>query len=122
MVVDAVGGRCPGGTRSRERAEVIDRLEGIARRYREIESEMGRPEVASDHAQLTKLAREQRALRDTVQVYEEYRKARQEFDSARELQKNERDTEMQESLRCEEHRPSAQVPDLDEKLNVLLLP
>ena len=72
---------------------MIDRLDGIARRYREIEAEMGRPEVASDHAQLTKLAREQRALRDTVQTYDEYRKARQEFESARELQKNERDAE-----------------------------
>jgi len=101
---------------------VIDRLDGIARRYREIESEMGRPEVASDHAQVTKLAREQRALRDTVQTYDDYRKARQEFDSARELQKNERDSEMQEYLRAEEHRASAQLAELDEKLKVLLLP
>jgi peptide chain release factor 1 len=101
---------------------VIDRLDGIARRYREIDAEMGRPEVASDHAQLTKLAREQRALRDTVQTYEDYRKARQEFESARELQKNERDAEMQEYLRSEEHRASAQLAELDEKLKVLLLP
>jgi peptide chain release factor 1 len=101
---------------------LIDRLDGIARRYREIEAEMGRPEVASDHAQLTALAREQRALRDTVATYEAYRKARHEFDYARELQKNERDPEMQEYLRAEEHRASAQVADLDEKLKVLLLP
>jgi peptide chain release factor 1 len=101
---------------------VIDRLDGIARRYREIESEMGRPEVASDHEQLTKLAREQRALRDTVQTYDAYRHARQEFESARELQKNERDGDMQEYLRAEEHRASAQMAELDEKLKVLLLP
>ncbi len=101
---------------------MIDRLDGIARRYREIESEMGRPEVASDHEQLTKLAREQRALRDTVQTYDAYRHARQEFESARELQKNEKDSEMQEYLRAEEHRASAQVAELDEKLKVLLLP
>jgi peptide chain release factor 1 len=101
---------------------MIDRLEGIARRYREIEAEMARPEVASDHAQLTKLAREQRALRDTVQTYEAYRKARQELESARELQKNERDAEMQEYLKAEEHRAQAQVAELDEKLKVLLLP
>jgi len=101
---------------------LIDRLDGIARRYREIESEMGRPEVASDHEQLTKLAREQRALRDTVQTYDAYRHARQEFESARELQKNERDQEMQEYLRGEEHRASAQMAELDEKLKVLLLP
>ncbi|MHB8588638.1 MAG: peptide chain release factor 1 [Candidatus Dormibacteraceae bacterium] len=101
---------------------MIDRLDGIARRYREIEAEMARPEVASDHAQLTKLAREQRALRDTVQTYEAYRKARQEHESARELQKNERDPEMQEYLRAEEHRASAQIAELEEKLKVLLLP
>jgi peptide chain release factor 1 len=101
---------------------LIDRLDGIARRYREIESEMGRPEVASDHEQLTKLAREQRSLRDTVQTYDSYRRARQEFESARELQKNERDPEMQEYFRAEEHRASAQLTDLDEKLKVLLLP
>src|SRR5713226_3734279 len=83
---------------------------------------MGRPEVASDHEQLTKLAREQRALRDTVQTYDAYRHARQEFESARELQKNERDQEMQEYLRGEEHRASAQMAELDEKLKVLLLP
>jgi peptide chain release factor 1 len=101
---------------------LIDRLDGIARRYREIEAEMGRPEVASDHAQLTRLAREQRALRDMVQTYEAYRKARQELESARELQKNERDAEMQEYLKAEEHRASAQVAELEEKLKVLLLP
>ena len=83
---------------------------------------MGRPEVASDHEQLTKLAREQRSLRDTVQTYDAYRHARQEFESARELQKNERDVEMQEYLRAEEHRASAQMAELAEKLKVLLLP
>jgi len=101
---------------------LIDRLEAIARRYHEIEAEMGRPEVASDHAQLTKLAREQRALRETVQTYEAYKRARHEFESARELQKNENDPEMQEYLRAEEHRASAQLAELDEKLKLLLLP
>src|SRR5450759_2979716 len=101
---------------------MIDRLEGIARRYREIEAEMGRPEVASDHAWMTKLAREQHALRETVQTYEAYQRARHEFESARELQKNERDPDMQEYLRAEEHRASAQVGELDEKLKELLLP
>ncbi len=101
---------------------MIDRLEAIARRYKEIESEMARPEVASDHAQLTKLAREQHSIRETVQTYEAYRRAQNEFDSAREMQRHERDPEMQEYLRAEEHRAAAQVAELEEKLKVLLLP
>jgi len=101
---------------------VIDRLEAIARRYYEIEAEMGRPEVAADHAQITKLAREQRTLRETVETYEAYKRARHELESARELLKHEKDPEMVEYLRTEERRAAAQVGELDEKLKVLLLP
>jgi peptide chain release factor 1 len=101
---------------------MIDRLEASARRYREIENEMGRPEVASDHEQLTKLAREQRTLRETVEAYEAYLRARHELESARELLKHEKDPEMQEYLHGEEQRAAGQLADLDEKLKVLLLP
>ncbi|HEY2597377.1 MAG TPA: peptide chain release factor 1 [Candidatus Dormibacteraeota bacterium] len=101
---------------------MIDRLDGIARRYHEIESEMARPEVASDHAQLTKLAREQRTLRETVDKYEAHKRARHELESAREMLKHEKDSEMQEYLRAEERRAAAQVGELDEQLKVLLLP
>ncbi|MEA2644047.1 MAG: peptide chain release factor 1 [Chloroflexota bacterium] len=101
---------------------MIDRLEGIARRYHQIESEMARPEVASDHAQLTKLAREQRTLRETVEKFEAFKRARHELESAREMLKHEKDQEMQEYLRGEERRAAAQVGELDEQLKVLLLP
>ncbi len=101
---------------------MIDRLEAIARRYHQIELEMARPEVASDHAQLTKLAREQRTLREIVEAYDAYRRARQEMESAREMLKHEKEADMQEYLRSEERRAAAQVAELEEKLKVLLLP
>jgi peptide chain release factor 1 len=101
---------------------MIDRLEAIARRYREIENEMARPEVASDHEQITKLAREQRTLRETVETYEAYKRARQDMESAREMLKHEKDSEMQEYMRAEERRASEKLAELDEKLKVLLLP
>ena len=101
---------------------MIDRLEAIARRYHQIEQEMARPEVASDHAQLTKLAREQRTLREIVEAYDAYRRARQEMESAREMLKQEKEADMQEYLRSEERRAAAKVAELEEKLKVLLLP
>jgi peptide chain release factor 1 len=101
---------------------LIDRLEAIARRYHQIEQEMARPEVASDHAQLTTLAREQRTLREIVEAYDAYRRARQEMESAREMLKHEKEADMQEYLRSEERRAAAQVAELEEKLKVLLLP
>jgi len=101
---------------------VIDRLEQIKKRYQDIEAEMSRPEVASDHNQVTKLAREQRTLREVVTTYDEYRRAIQEMEAAREMQKHEKDGEMQEYLRSEERRAAAQVGELEEKLKILLLP
>ncbi len=101
---------------------MIDRLESIAKRNREIEDEMARPDVASDHEKLTKLAREQRGLREIVSAYALYRKAQHEVESAREMLRHEKDAEMQEFLRGEEHRAVQDVADLDERLKVLLLP
>ena len=101
---------------------MIDRLEAIAQRYHEIEAEMGRPEVAADHAQLTKLAREQRTLREIVEAYEAFKRARHELESAREMLKHEKEPEMVEYLRAEERRAAAQAGELEERLKVLLLP
>jgi peptide chain release factor 1 len=101
---------------------VIDRLEAISRRYHEIENEMARPEVATDHERVTKLAREQRTLREIVVTYEAYKRARQDLESAREMLRHEKDAEMQEYVRAEERRASAQLAELEEKLKVLLLP
>ncbi len=101
---------------------MIDRLEAIARRYHEIESEMARPEVASDHAQLTRLAREQRSLREIVEAYDSYRKAQQEAESAREMLKHEKDPEMQDFLRAEERQATTQAGEGGERLKRLLVP
>ena len=101
---------------------MIDRLESIARRYHEIENEMARPEVAADHEKLTRLAREQRSMREIVEAYDAYRRARKEMDSAREMLRHEKDPDMQEYMRSEERRAAEQVVQLDEKLKMLLLP
>jgi len=101
---------------------VIDRLESIARRYHEIENEMARPEVATDHEKLTRLAREQRSLREIVQAYDAFRRAQKEMESAREMLRHEKDADMQEYMRSEERRAAEQVAQLEEKLKVLLLP
>ena len=114
--------RLPGQAGQRGKNELIDRLEAIARRYHEIEQEMARPEVAMDHEKVTRLAREQRTLRETVETYDAYRRARQEMESAHEMLRHEKDAEMQEYMRSEERRAAEQVAKLDEKLKVLLLP
>ena len=83
---------------------------------------MARPEVATDHAWLTKLAREQAGLREIVTTYERYRRAQHEMESAHDMLRHEKDAEMLEFLRSEERRAAAQVGELEESLKIMLLP
>jgi peptide chain release factor 1 len=101
---------------------VIERLEAIDRRYRELQEQMASPEVTSDPQRLASLGRELRGQEELVRTYAEYRDAQRQADEARELLRQERDPEMQEYLRGEEHTAQHRLTDLDERLKVLLLP
>jgi peptide chain release factor 1 len=101
---------------------VIDRLEAIARRYTELQEELATPAVTSDPQKLAALGKELRSLEPLVQTYTSYRDAQRQAEEARELLRQERDPEMQEFLRGEEHAAQQRLVDLEERLKVLLLP
>src|SRR5215472_8551316 len=101
---------------------MIDRLESIARRYRELQEEMARPEVVSDRQRLAALGREIRGLEELVRTYDGYREAQRQIEEARELLRTEKDPQMQEFLHGEEHAAGQRLADLEEQLRILLLP
>jgi peptide chain release factor 1 len=101
---------------------MIDRLEAITERYRELEREMADPAVLRDHERISALGRELHELEALVQTYEQYRAARQELTDARELARAERDPEMQEYLRGEERALEERLAELESRLRELLIP
>ncbi len=101
---------------------MIDRLEAVARRHRELQEAMGTPAVVSDPQQLATLGRELRGMEELVRAYAAYGDARRQAEDARELLRQEREPEMQEYLRAEEHAAQQRLVDLEERLKVLLLP
>ncbi len=101
---------------------MIERLEVLARRYRQVQDDMARPDVVNDPQKLAALGREMRSLEELVRTYERFQEARHQLEEARELLRSERDQEMQEYLRSEEKAAEQRLADLDEKLRILLLP
>ncbi|HEX6548312.1 MAG TPA: peptide chain release factor 1 [Candidatus Dormibacteraeota bacterium] len=101
---------------------MIERLEALVRRYRQLQEELSRPEVVSDPQKLAQLGRELRGLEELVETYERFRAAQRQVEEARELQRAEKDPEMQEYLRGEERAAEQRMADLDEQLRILLLP
>ncbi len=101
---------------------MIDRLEAIARRHRQIQEDMAGPEVIADHQRLAALGRELRSLDDLVSTYSRYQEARRELADAREMLRAEKDPKMQDFLRDEERGAEQKIADLEEDLKILLLP
>jgi peptide chain release factor 1 len=101
---------------------VIERLEAIADRYRQLQEEMATPEVAQDHEALARLGREERGMRDLVEAYQERKRVQHQLEDARELLKQGNDAEMHEYLRSEAQAAEARLADIDEQLRELLLP
>jgi peptide chain release factor 1 len=97
-------------------------LEAIVRRHHELQEQMTLPEVLRDQQKLARYGRELRSLDELVRTYEAYRESQAQVEEARQLQRQERDAEMQEFLRGEEHQAQQRVADLEEKLRILLIP
>ena len=70
---------------------MIERLESLVRRHRQIQEEMARPDVVTDPQQLARLGRELRGLDPLVHAYEGYEAAERELREARDLLRKESD-------------------------------
>jgi peptide chain release factor 1 len=64
---------------------MFDKLADVVSRYEEIEQLLGQPDVASDVARLSKLAKERSDLEPVVSSYREYQRIRQELSDAEEM-------------------------------------
>jgi peptide chain release factor 1 len=98
------------------------RLDEIERQSRQIESELSRPDVASDPDALRRLGKELRRLEPIVTASQELERTRSELAGAREIRDHDGDGQMREWAKEETERLEALETELLERLRVLLLP
>ena len=71
-----------------------EKLEQIQKRYEELIAQMGKPEIAADHKQITKLAQEKASLDYIVGLYQEYKNTVKSLEDTRVMQNEKLDAEM----------------------------
>jgi len=98
---------------------MIDRLEKILSRYNEITNLLTTPEIINDIKKMTKLSKEQSSLEETVSVYKDYKNIVQNIEDDKELLK---DNELKEIAKEELQTLEPRKIDLEERLEILLLP
>jgi peptide chain release factor 1 len=99
-----------------------DKLEQINKRYEELVAQMGTPEIASDHKQMTKLAQEKSGLDNIVGLYQEYKATEKSLAETRVMQNEKLDAEMLAMVKEEMHQLEEKQVYLQDELKLALLP
>lgn len=101
---------------------MIDKLQKVEDRYREIESQLGDPSVVANVDRFTKLTRELATLEPIVKKFREYKKILAQIDEDKILIESADDEELK-SIAAEELAELKKAKaELDKELPILLLP
>ncbi|MDR1337195.1 MAG: peptide chain release factor 1 [Tannerella sp.] len=101
---------------------LLSRLEALAIRFEETGLLITDPEIVSDMKRFVKLHREYRDLEKIVLARDEYRQALNNIDEAKSILENESDPELREIAREELDVNMSRIPQLEEKIKLLLIP
>jgi len=102
--------------------ELLDRLEQIDKRYRELEEQMAAPEVTVDPKRLQKLAQEMASIDNIVTKYREYKAASKSLAETRAMLSGGLDEEMKTLVKQEIESLESKLEHLLQELKLALLP
>jgi|TARA_B110000503_G_C7168645_1_gene423183 peptide chain release factor 1 len=101
---------------------MLETLEGIHARFKEVELLLSSPEIASDMKQFTKLTKEYSDLKQLVERYFEYKNLLGNLAEAKEILENSNDPEMKEMAKEEFEALNGKQGPLEEEIKLLLIP
>jgi peptide chain release factor 1 len=99
-----------------------DRLKQIERRYRELDQQMAKPELATDLKKLQTLAREKAGIEEVVARYHQYQKTSRELEKTKAMLTSELDEEMSTMVKQEIEKLEAKLERQLQELKLALVP
>lgn len=101
---------------------MLDKLEAIYLRFKNVEEQLSMPDIASDPKRFTVLNREYKGLQPIVDKYFEYKLLVGNIEQARDILKQEKDEGMRELAKMELEELEPKVVPMEEEIRVLLIP
>ena len=98
---------------------MINRLEGVEKRYEELNKLISDPEVISNQNEWKKLMKEHSDIEDIVFKYREYKTVSKNLEEAKEMLN---DPELKELAEMEMEEAKEKLPKIEEELKILLIP
>ena len=101
---------------------LLEKLDGLISRFEEVSTLITDPNVIADQKRYVKLTKEYKDLGDIMAARKEYVLCLQNVENAREILSSEDDPEMKEMAREELNESEQKIPELEEKIKLLLVP
>ncbi|MBM3434662.1 MAG: peptide chain release factor 1 [Bacteroidetes bacterium] len=101
---------------------MLDKLEAIYKRYKEIEDEMNNPSIVADMKKYIRLNKDYKELQRIVKAYKEYKNVTDNIISTKELLKTEKDEEFREMAKLELSELTNRKDTLEEEIRLMLIP
>jgi peptide chain release factor 1 len=98
---------------------MFQKLEGVEKRYEELNKLISDPEVISNQNEWKKLMKEHSSIEDVVLKFREYKAAQKDFEDAKEMMN---DPELKDLAEEEMLAAKEKLPVLEDELKILLIP
>lgn len=101
---------------------ILEKLEGVQKRFNEINNQLTDPSVVNDIKKYIKLNKEYKELEPIVNAYNKYKNLIANIESAKKILEEEKDEELKELAKLELDELEKQIEHLEEEIKILLLP
>lgn len=101
---------------------MLEKLDALEARFKDIEEEMNRPDVMQDMKRYIKLSKDYKDLQPVVAAHKEYRNLLSNIASAKDVLNTEKDEEFREMAKDELNAYLRQKDEIEEKIRILLIP
>lgn len=101
---------------------MFDKLEAVAARYEQLTEKLADPSIYDRQKEFKQISSERSNIEDVVIAYREYKKLKDDLEGSKDILRNEKDEDLREMAKMEASEIEAQIPALEERLKLLLLP
>lgn len=101
---------------------MLEKLEAIYHRFKEIEAEMNDPSIIADMKKYIKLNKDYKELQRVVKAYKEYKNIIDNISSTKDLLKTEKDEEFREMAKLELSELNTRRETMEEEIRLMLIP
>ena len=101
---------------------IVEKLDNILIRYKELETLLSDPEITKDPNKLKDLGKEYRSLDDIVKIWQKYKKTDLEMENISELINSETDKDVIDLAKLEIESLKNTIDEVSNQIKIALLP